>query len=242
VDLLGTSMSSLILAITATRELTQQDVTVIGGLAVVCRLSTAHRATTDLDIVDRHGDTQQPQLELLIAGTGRPSGPSGAVVSTAMGDIQVDVLEVADSDLARLPQDPTGRLYVLAHAWAADTATPMIIRAEHLDEVHARVAEPGPLIAMKLQSTIDRGAAKEGTDLLDIIRLALDRHAGPIARSQLSQADEQLRTAIRWHVDWCFQQHAERSLTRVRRIPAGADTQIDDVTLVHELLTHALAV
>jgi hypothetical protein len=46
VDLLGTSMSSLILAITATRELTQQDVTVIGGLAVVCRLSTAHRATT----------------------------------------------------------------------------------------------------------------------------------------------------------------------------------------------------
>jgi hypothetical protein len=113
-----------------------------------------------------------------------------------MGDIQVDVLEVADSDLARLPQDPTGRLYVLAHAWAADTATRMIIRAEHLDEVQARVAEPGPLIAMKLQSTIDRGAAKEGTDLLDIIRLALDRHAGPIARSQLSQADEQLRTAI----------------------------------------------
>jgi hypothetical protein len=64
------------------------------------------------------------------------------------------------------------------------------------ERVHA---EPGPLIAMKLQSTIDRGAAKEGTDLLDIIRLALDRHAGPIARSQLSQADQQLRTAIRWH-------------------------------------------
>jgi len=74
-------MSSLILAITATSELTQQDVTVIGGLAVVCRLSTAHRATTDLDIVDRHGDTQQPQLELLIAGTGRPSGPSGRINS-----------------------------------------------------------------------------------------------------------------------------------------------------------------
>lgn len=233
-------MSSLVHAINATRELTRQEVTVIGGLAVVCRLSTAHRATNDLDIVDRHGDTQQAQLQLLVAGTGKPSGPSGALVPTAMGDIQVDVLEVADSDLDPLPEDPTGRLYVLAHVWAADTATPMIIRAQHLDEVHVLVAEPGPLIAMKLQSTIDRGSAKEGTDLLDIIRLALDPHAGPIARSQLSQADEKLRTAIGWHVDWCFRQHADRSLIRVRRIPEGADTQIDDITLVHELLTQAL--
>jgi hypothetical protein len=233
-------MSSLVHAISATRELTQQEVTVIGGLAVVCRLSAAHRATTDLDIVDRHNDTQQPRLQLLVDGTGRPSGPSGALVPTAMGVVQVDVLEVSDSDLDRLPEDPTGRLYVLAHAWAADAATPVIIRAHRSAEVHVLAAEPGPLIAMKLQSTIDRGAAKEGTDLLDIVRLGLDRHAGPIARSQLSQADEQLKTAIRWHVDWCFRQHARRSLSLIRRIPEGADIDIDDLSLVRELLMQTL--
>jgi hypothetical protein len=29
--------------------------------------------------------------------------------------------------LANLPDDPTGRLHVLSHAWAAATATPMIL-------------------------------------------------------------------------------------------------------------------
>jgi hypothetical protein len=234
-------MSSLIHAVTATRELTRQDVIVIGGLAVVCRLSTAHRATTDLDIVDRHDDAEEPQLQLLLASTHKLSGPAGTVVPTPLGDVQVDVIEVSDSDIAQLPEDPTGQLYVLAHAWAAETATPVIIRAQQSDEITVRVAEPGPLIAMKLQSTIDRGEEKEGTDLLDAVRLVFDRHAGPIARSQIIQADEQLREAIRWHVNWCFQQHAERSLARIRRIPEGADTQLDDLTLVHELLSQALS-
>lgn len=234
-------MSSLVHAITATQELTGQEVIVIGGLAVISRLTTAHRATTDLDIVDRHDDVREPQLQLLLAATDRPSGPTGTVVATPLGDIQVDVIEISDSDIAALPPDPTGQLYVLAHAWAAKTATPVILRAEQSDEVLIRVAEPGPLIAMKLQSTIDRGAEKEGTDLLDIMRLVLDRHAGPVARSQITHAGEQIREAIRWHVNWCFQQHAGRSLKRIQAIPAGADTHLDDLDLVHELLTQALS-
>lgn len=233
-------MSSLVHAITVTQELTGQEVIVIGGLAVISRLTAAHRATTDLDIVDRPDDIREPQLQLLLARTHRPSGPSGTVVATPIGDIQVDVIEISDSAIAALPPDPTGQLYVLAHAWAAETATPMILRAQQSDEVRVRVAEPGPLIAMKLQSTMDRGAAKEGTDLLDLVRLVLDRHAGPVARSQISQAGEQIREAIRWHVNWCFQQHAERSLKRIQAIPEGAGTHLDDLNLVHELLTQAL--
>jgi len=119
----------------ATKELTQQGVIVIGGLAVICRLSTAYRATTDLDIVDRHDDAKEPQLHILLARTQRPSGPSGTIVSTPLGDIQVDVIEVSDSDIAQIPEDPTGRLYVLAHARAAETATPVIIRAQQSDEI-----------------------------------------------------------------------------------------------------------
>lgn len=124
VNLIGTSMSALVHAVTATREITGQDVIVIGGLAVICRLSTAHRATTDLDIVDRHDDGQETQLQLLLASTHRPSGPSGTVVPTPLGDIQVDVIAVSDSDIAQLPPDPTGQLYVLSHAWAGRDRDP----------------------------------------------------------------------------------------------------------------------
>ena len=55
----------------------------------------------------------------------------------------------------------------------------MTIQAAEVPDVTVAVAEPGPLITMKLQSIMNRGAAKEGTDLLDIIRLCLDPATGP---------------------------------------------------------------
>lgn len=76
-------MSALVAAIPAIALRTGRDVVVIGGLAVVCRLSRPYRATTDLDIVH----------------------------------------------VASLPTDPTDRLHVMAHAWAAATATQVTIRA-----------------------------------------------------------------------------------------------------------------
>lgn len=48
---------------------------------------------------------------------------------TAAGPVQVDVLEVSDADLSPLPDDPTDRLHVLSHDWAAATATKVIICA-----------------------------------------------------------------------------------------------------------------
>jgi hypothetical protein len=43
------------------------EVTVVGGLAVVCRMGTPHCATTNLEIVNRRGVTEQ-KLKLLVAG------------------------------------------------------------------------------------------------------------------------------------------------------------------------------
>jgi transposase len=126
-------------------------------------------------------------------------------------DAGFDVLLVNARHVKNLPgrktdvSDATRLAQLDAHGLVRGAFVP----PEPIPQLRDLSGRAGSTIAMKLQSTIDRGAAKEGTDLLDIIRLALDRHAGPIARSQLSQADEQLRTAIRWHVDWCFQQHAE---------------------------------
>jgi hypothetical protein len=102
------------------------------------------------------------------------------------------------------------------------------------------VAEPGPIIAMKLQSIMNRGAAKEGTDLLDIVRLTLDASCGPISRDQLEAADHQLRTDALLHARRWFHQVADRSLKRIRAMPEGRDLELDDMHLVRDLLVAAL--
>lgn len=240
VDLMGTPMSALLHAISETARLTSKPIIVIGGLAVVCRVSSPHRATTDLDIVNHRRSHEPKQLKLLVAGS-KASSPAGATVPTPLGNVHVDVLEVSDDDFGPLPDDPTARLFVLAHAWAAATATPVVIRAQDTGDLRVAVAEPGPLIAMKLQSTFDRGTAKEGTDLLDIVRLTLDRSCGQRAREQLSVADAQLARDIDRHVWWCFEEHADRSLSLINAIPEGSGMEPDDLSLVRELLTHALS-
>jgi hypothetical protein len=117
VELLGAQMSALAYAIRTTQILTGRPVTVIGGLAVVCRVSSPHRATSDLDIVNRRTGDEAPQLELLISKSAPAEGRNGALVSTPLGQVFVDVLEVADADFDPLPEDPTGRLFVLSHDW-----------------------------------------------------------------------------------------------------------------------------
>jgi hypothetical protein len=150
-------MSALVHAIPAIVERTGREVILIGGLAVMCRLTQPYRVTTDLDTVNRRGDTEPAQLELLLASGAERSGISGAMVHTSAGDVQVDVLEVTDADLNDLPDDPTDRLHVLAHAWAASSASPVIIHANDMPALIVAVAEPGPLIAMKRQSIMNRG-------------------------------------------------------------------------------------
>ena len=46
-------MTALVCAIPATEALTGKPVTVVGGLAVICRLTRPYRATSDLDTVNR---------------------------------------------------------------------------------------------------------------------------------------------------------------------------------------------
>jgi hypothetical protein len=240
VDLVGSSMAALVQAIPVTMRRTGRPVVVVGGLAVVCRLSRPYRATSDLDVVSRRARGDIPQLDLLLASGARSSGVSGALVPTESGPVQVDVLEVTDAELDELPDDPTDRLHVMSHAWAAVTASPVSLRAEGTDEVTVAIAEPGPLIAMKLQSIMNRGRQKEVTDLLDIIRLSLDAIAGPASRTALENADKQLREDALLHARLWFIERADRTLRLVRAAPEGRDTDPDDVRLVGELLHSVL--
>jgi hypothetical protein len=233
-------MSALALVVPELVRRTGRPVTVIGGLAVTCRLSRPYRSTSDLDTVNRRAAGERPQLEILLAGDAERSGVSGVLIPTAAGPVQVDVLEVTDADLDPLPDDPTDRLHVLSHTWAAASATTVIVRVTGSADLPVAVAEPGPLIAMKLQSIMNRGAAKEATDLLDIVRLTLDPRAGPTALGQLERADRQLRRDADLHARRWFRELAGRSLRRVRAVPEGRGVEPDDLALVADLLLPAL--
>ena len=229
-------MAAIVAAIPVIAQQTGRPVIVVGGLAVICRLSTPYRATTDLDTVSRLHAGQASQLELLIAAGATPSGPAGAQVVTPLGQVQVDVLEVTDADLQPLPEDPTDRLHVLAHAWAASSATVMTLAAEGAPQVRVLVAQPAARVAMKLQSVMNRGIAKESTDLLDIVRLTTDPAAAALVVDGLSGADSQLRSDALLHARRWFTDSADRTLRRIRAIPEGAQTTADDISLVAELL------
>lgn len=241
VVLAGIAMTRLASAIPVIARHTGREVVIVGGLAVMCRLSTPYRATTDLDTVDRRASAERSQLELLLSTGATPSGPSGALVHTPYGDVQVDVLEVTDAEINDLPDDPIDRLHVKSHAWAASTASNLVLEVPELAPLTVKVAESGPIIAMKLQSIMNRGAAKEGTDLLDIIRITLDHECGPVSRDQLAVADPQLRADALLHARRWFNQSADRSLAKVRRVPEGNDVEIEDVRLVGDLLIETLA-
>ena len=233
-------MARLVSAIPVIAEQTGRSVVLVGGLAVVCRLPTPYRVTTDIDTVDRRAADESSQLQLLVSAGARRSGPAGVLVRTPLGDVQVDILEVTDSDVHDLPEDPTDRLHVLSHAWAASSASVVALSADGLLPLTVKVAEPGPLIAMKLQSVMNRGAAKEGTDLLDIVRITLDPSCGPWSRDQLEAADSRLRADALLHARRWFDQFADRSLVKIRAMPEGRDMEIEDVRLVGDLLVGAL--
>ncbi|MEV6611547.1 hypothetical protein [Kutzneria sp. NPDC051319] len=235
---------TLLQAIPEVERRLSRPVTLVGGLAVLSRLGTAaHRVTTDVDTVNRRADGERGQLEVLLASGATAIDGAGAMITTAAGDVRIDVLEISERELTELSEDPTDRLYALAHDWALRTATPLRIRAAAggaAFEHSVKVAEPGPLIATKLQALPNRSKTKEATDLLDIIRLALDVRTGPAVRTQLAASDGQLRRDAALHVRAWFIDNAGRTLRLVRTTQAGADTPPDTVTLVGELLLAVL--
>jgi len=114
---------------------------------------------------------------------------AAVLLPTLYGPVRIDVLEVRQVEIDEPSDDPGDRLHANSHAWGSDTATEITLEVFAADGATVvattRVAEPGPLVAMKLQAIMNRNAKKQGTDLLDIVRLVLDPVAGPAALSQL---------------------------------------------------------
>jgi hypothetical protein len=237
-------MAAVVRGVIEVRTLLGRPPVIIGGLAVLSRLSNPYRATVDLDVVDRLlGDV--PQLEVLRAADGaEPLEPAAVLLPTPYGAVKIDVLEVRQVELDQPSDDPGDRLHASAHAWANDTATNLAIevirRAGERVEVTAPVAEPGPLIATKLQSVMNRSVDKQGTDLLDIVRLAFDQAARPVALAQIADVDAAIAGDMALHVDLWFVRRRQQSLQWIRSA-GGGDIAEDDLALVAELLLGATA-
>jgi len=244
VRFVGDAMAAVVQGIIEVQTLIGQPPVVVGGLAVLARLSRPHRATVDLDVVDRLRGAL-PQLDVLRAADGaQVVEPAAVLLPTRHGAVKVDVLEVRQVELDRPSDDPGDRLHASAHAWAHDSATDLVIevitRAGERVEATAPVAEPGPLIAMKLQAIMNRAAGKQGTDLLDIVRLSFDVETRTAALAQIATVDPGVAHDIDTHVDLWLVRERQRSLQWIRAA-GGADITLDDIDLAAELLHDAAA-
>jgi hypothetical protein len=165
VTFIGDAMAAVVQGVEAVRTLIGQPPVVVGGLAVMCRLSRPYRTTTDLDVVDRLlGAT--PQLQVLRSAQGaEPIEPTSVLLPTVYGKVKIDVLEVRQIEIDQPSDDPGDRLHAFAHAWATDTATEVTIAVASSSgppvEVSTLVAEPGPArSALPLRSAQRRAARK----------------------------------------------------------------------------------
>lgn len=156
--------------------------------------------------------------------------------------MKVDVLEVRQVELDRPSDDPGDRLHASSYAWASDTATEVTIGVVRRDrervEVTARMAEPGPLVAMKLQAVMNRSVEKQGTDLLDIVRLTFDEGTRAAVIAQISGVADPIASDIALHVDLWFVRRRQQTLRWIRNV-GGGEVTTDDVNLLAELLDSA---
>lgn len=235
-------------AIPILQGLVNRRLVLIGGLAVLARLSVPHRATSDVDTAAVRHPTGPGALEMLLkAKAAEAAEPVGVLLNTPRGKVKVDVIEVEGRPLDPVPEDANDALYELSHAWALDAAEPMILTAspgaegEATKPTQVPVATPGPLVATKLQSAMNRGASKEATDLLDIITLLLDTNTGPWALAQLTAAGPDVAAAAAEHAMHWFRRQKARTLGTVRSAPEGQWVNADHISDVGEALEAALS-
>src|SRR6185437_2690456 len=230
IALFGPAMVPLVRAISAVVESDLGAYAIVGGIAVTARVGHAHRATSDVDaVVDE--TTPPDAVEALLsrhAVKPDPTAPHRVYVEgTKVEFLGVGPLD--EADLVDVPDDDA--LFVAAHTWALETATPLTVVAATDDKVMATApfATPGDLFAMKLHAIQTRsavGAAKRSGDAWDLYRLLLDLDAGGLVRAQLTAAPSRLRHLVAEATDHVLGSGANRTVGWLR----AGDDQMASVT------------
>jgi hypothetical protein len=225
------------------------DWALIGGLAVMARLSESHRVTGDIDTLSRQVD---PPPKMALLRVAREETSTGVLLSDGT---KVDLIEVAPTlDLAALPDGTGQRMFALAHWWMADTAEEVVLSVVGGERGQVgvvaverlRLATPAALVAAKLQSIPSRRARaldKRESDAYDVYRLLRADRDGDIARA-LAGAPGDLGPWCRGAVHDLLVANATRSARWLRNV-AGTDPpdsgDLEAVgSLVYEQLTRHL--
>ncbi len=215
----------------------------IGGMAVLCRVGSPHRATVDLDAVAR----DLPRYHEVLARLAVTSEGGGQY--RFAGDFDLDVIDVAPTDSADLVahlltfDEPPGDLdlNMVAHTWAHDTATPVDLVAvdEGSGAVLARaagrlVASSAGLLAMKATTVPLRSSSKSekrASDLYDLGRLLV---AGDVAPGDVAAMPPLLGDTVRsrlvaWFVEPAGRDRTFRDVRRFDEPPLDLDDAADAV-------------
>lgn len=198
----GAAMVPLVKAIAALNEAGIGRFAIIGGVAVTARLGQAHRATADVDtVVD---ETTSPNaVEALLDLPGAAPDPASDH-RVLFDETTIEILGVGPVNETQLDEVPTkDALFVAAHVWALETATPLTIVAGDRPDVGATApfATPAALVAMKLHAIEDRsetrGSEKRAGDAWDIYRLLVDLDGDGAIRQGLASAPASLRGLVK---------------------------------------------
>jgi hypothetical protein len=198
---------------------------------VTARLGYAHRATNDVDtVVDE--TTPPDAVEALLARRDvklDPTAPHRVYVEGTKVEF-MGVGPLHEADLVGVSDDDA--LFVAAHAWALETATPLTVVAATDDKVMttAPFATPGGLFAMKLHAIETRstvGVDKRSGDAWDLFRLLLDLDAAAgLVLDQLTAAPSRLRQLVAEATERVLRSGANRTIGWLR----AGDDQMASVT------------
>lgn len=232
----------------------------VGGLAVMVRLSEAHRVTTDFD----HASAGPDQAVALLVARGALRTSNGVEIPGE--GIRLDLLDAATalSDLAalwpRIDGEDERRGWQLAAAcrYALDTAVDTDILVIDpsagagaaggvVGGVVLPVATAGALVALKAHAMVapDRDPDKAAADIYDTWRLV--RAWGPgVVAEDLARAPAAMLETTRAQLHAVFVDDVERSAHRLLRasVPGVGAVDVDDleaVGVVAEALTPFLA-
>jgi hypothetical protein len=215
------------------------ELRLIGGLAVMCRVGTPHRATVDLDALAR----DLPSVHAAIARLAVISAGGGQYQME--GPLDLDVIDVAPTTAEELIATLTAgghtmtdlELNIVGHCWAHDAATTLDITAidDETGVVLASatdrfVASSEGIVAMKATTIPLRASSKpekKASDLYDLGRLLV---AGRMPRSALAALPAPLDAVVaerlvKWFVDG---EGRDRTFRVVRRFDEP-HLDLDDV-------------
>lgn len=205
-----------------------EQLRLIGGLAVLCRVGVPHRSTVDLDAVTR----DLAGLHDEIAGLA-VTAPGGGQYTFA-GNFDLDVIDVSPEPTTTLVAQLTDgdeslgdlELNVIAHTWAYETATLLDLVAveDGPGTVLARadgrlVASPTGLVAMKATTVPLRSSSKpekRASDLYDLGRLVVTAGVTP---GDLASLPDVLRATVLARLEhwFCVPAGRDRTYREVRR-------------------------